>query len=338
LKLSENLKKILFDKSEINTYTEINDFGSAAKILFENQKKDWELLRNGHKTLESAQFKSFQFPGYKIKVQFNPGRIISSSAKVDAKSIKERKCFLCLENLPDEQRGILYRNEYLILCNPFPILPEHFTIPKITHTPQRIKKNFNDLLELSKDFANYYTVLYNGPKCGASAPDHFHFQAGTKFFMPIDDEFQQIKNEYGEVMSVSEETTVAGIDDGLRKFISIESKNPQAIISFFNIIYEKISTSEEEPMMNILSFFEEEFGWRVLIFFRQKHRSSHYFEEGEKNILLSAAAVDLGGVCILPLEKDFNKITKENLTNIFNEIIIPKDKFEALKASVKNKL
>ena len=121
-----------------------------------------------------------------MKVQFNPGRYISTSAKVDEKSINDRKCFLCPANLPEEQKGILYEEEYLILGNPFPIFPEHFTIPNINHVPQQIKNNFPLMLKLTKDLSKHYVVLYNGPKCGASAPDHFHFQAGTKNFMPIE--------------------------------------------------------------------------------------------------------------------------------------------------------
>ena len=185
------LEDILINQPEINDFVNKNDYSEAAKKLLNKQKDDWQFAANGFESLKSVQTKEFNFDGYKFKVQFNPGRIKSSSAKVDDKSIKERKCFLCLENLPSEQKGILINEEYIILVNPFPIFPEHFTIPQVRHTPQSIKNSFIDLLEISKELSKYYTVFYNGPKCGASAPDHLHFQAGSKNFMPIDLEFEQ---------------------------------------------------------------------------------------------------------------------------------------------------
>ncbi len=332
---------IFYNNDKVKEVIEENDFASAAKMLLEDQKKTWPQLTSGYESLNSIQVKTFQFDNFTIKVQFNPGRIVSSSAKVDAKSIKERKCFLCYDNLPAEQKGILYKNQYLILCNPFPIFPEHFTLPHIDHIPQSIKINFETLLDFSKDLSGRYTVFYNGPKCGASAPDHLHFQAGNKSFMPIDDDFHQLQNECGEVILENEELSVFGVDDGLRRFISIESSNKKEVIEAFNSLYDlydALENKEEEPMMNILGFYEEEFGWRILVFLRDKHRPSHYFAEGGGNILLSPASVDLGGVCITPLEKDFNKITKELLTEIFKEISLAKEHFDYIKLSLKKKL
>ncbi len=190
--------KVLTKDQIISNLVKENNFADAAKRLFEIQKEQWPMLSSGFKSLETVKSKSFQFDGFKIKAQFNAGRITSTSAKVDPKSISERKCFLCTENLPAEQKGILYNDNYIILCNPFPIFPTHFTLTHKEHQPQRILDTFSDMLDLSKDLSKYYSVIYNGPRCGASAPDHLHFQAGNKFFMPIDDEFHQIKNEYGK--------------------------------------------------------------------------------------------------------------------------------------------
>jgi len=337
-KLIEN---ILFEDKEADSFIHKNDYGSAAKVLLEAQKAGWEQLAAGYKSLDSVLVKVFDFDSFKIKVQFNPGRIISSSAKVDANSINNRKCFLCFENLPSEQKGILYEHEYLILCNPFPIFPEHFTLPNINHFAQSIKESFDVLLSFSKDLSKYYTVFYNGPKCGASAPDHLHFQAGNKNFMPIDEEFNNLKNKYGEILVGNDKVTVCGIDDGLRKYISFEGNSKKTIFNSFNIfydIYSSMTRNDEEPMMNIISSYQEESGWRVIVFLRNKHRSSHYFEEGDKNILISPAAVDIGGVCITPLEKDFNKISNELIQEIFQEIIIGKEYFDFVKSSLKKKL
>ncbi len=327
-----------FSNKECEQFILVGNFGSAAKMLLESQKQTWTQLADGYKSLETIKVKTFYFDGFRIKAQFNPGRIISSSAKVDAASIKERKCFLCPENLPIEQKGIPYDKRYLILANPFPIFPEHFTIPDVKHTPQKIDGNIGGLLNLSKDISGNYMAFYNGPKCGASAPDHFHFQAGNKNFMPIGDDFHQLINEYGEVLKENENFILTAVDDGLRKFISMESFDYSLLVDLFDKFYKNYSllvNSGEEPMMNILSYFEEKSGWRLIIFLRNKHRSSHYFSEGEKNILLSAASVDLGGVCIFPLEKDFDKITKEQLAEVFKEISISDKLFELIKDKLK---
>ncbi|MEO8399869.1 MAG: DUF4922 domain-containing protein, partial [Ignavibacteriaceae bacterium] len=195
------MKNILCGDTEVITYLNRGDFSNASKKLLELQIKSWSLAEKGYKSLESIQTKTFHFEGFDIKVQFNPGRIISSSAKVDEKSIKERECFLCIENLPIEQKGLLFNDEYLILVNPFPIFPEHFTLPNLKHIPQRIhsfsrKNPFSALLDFSKNLSKFYTVFYNGPNCGASAPDHLHFQAGLKNFIPIEADFHQLKKGY----------------------------------------------------------------------------------------------------------------------------------------------
>jgi len=316
------------------------NFGKATKRLFELQKEQWQMLATGYKSLETVKSKSFQFDGFKIKAQFNAGRITSTSAKVDAKSISERKCFLCNENLPEEQKGILYNDKYIILCNPFPIFPEHFTLTYKNHEPQRIIDTFADMLDLSKDISKYYTVIYNGPRCGASAPDHLHFQAGNKSFMPIDDEFHQLKNEYGKMIFENDDFSFYAIDDGLRKFVSIESLDKDLVVNTFNKFYKTYSdliNEEQEPMINLVSFYEEEFGWRVIIFLRAKHRPAIFFVENESKVLVSPAAIDLGGVCVFPREEDFNSITKEMIENIFKEVFVDEEKFgEILIALIKS--
>ena len=324
---------MLSDDELIQSFLKENNFSDAANRLFEIQKEQWPMLNAGFKSLETVKSKSFQFDGYKIKAQFNAGRMTSTSAKVDPKSISERKCFLCRENLPEEQRGILYNDKYIILCNPFPIFSTHFTLTHKVHQPQRIIDTFSEMLDLSKDLSRYYTVIYNGPRCGASAPDHLHFQAGNKSFMPIDDEFHQIKNEYGKVIYEDDELSFYAIDDGIRKFISIESIDKEIIVNTFNKfynIYSELMNEEQEPMINLVSFYEEEYGWRVIIFLRAKHRPAVFFAEDDSKMLVSPAAIDLGGVCVFPRQEDFNRITKEQITEIFKEVFIDQNKLKSL--------
>ncbi len=331
------IEKVILRNPLIEKLISKSDFGEAARQLLDDQKKSWKQLRDGYELLKDIRTKTFQFDGFRMKIQFNPGRYISTCAKVDEKSINERKCFLCPANLPEGQKGILCEDEYLILGNPYPIFPEHFTIPNINHIPQQIKNNFSLILKLSKDLSKHYVVAYNGPKCGASAPDHFHFQAGTKNFVPIMDDFHQLKNEFGELLIENDELTVHAIDDGIRRMISFESLNSEKLATTFDKLYEiysSVTESREEPMMNIIASYEEEFGWRVIVFLREKHRSSHYFLEGEDKILLSPASVDLGGVCITPLEKDFERMTKEKLTEMLAEVALDQKKFVSVKQGI----
>jgi hypothetical protein len=309
-----------------------NDLGNSSSELLKMQKESWEQCSNGYRSLDTVQTKEFEFDGFNIYVQFNPGRIISTSAKVDAESIKERRCFLCLDNLPSDQKGILYKENYIILCNPFPIFPEHFTIPSIKHKPQSIPGYFYDFLMISKDLSEKYLVFYNGPKCGASAPDHFHFQAGTKEFLPLVKDYTTYKKKFGRGIYSDNNIEISHLDDGLRRLFIIEGDSPRKIEAAFMNFYripDQVTVSGEEPMMNILCFYEDGL-WKVIIILREKHRPSYFFAEGDKNIMISPAAVDLGGVCITPLEKDFSKITKDDLSRIFDEVILDDEKFNKL--------
>lgn len=310
----------------------------AAKKLITEQKIDWEQCKSGYVTLDAVRVKTFSFENFSIKVQFNPGRLISTSAKVDAKSINQRKCFLCGENLPEAQQRIDYKDDFIILVNPFPISPEHFTLPSRHHTVQNIGNSFPVLLDFCKDLSPGYSVFYNGPKCGASAPDHLHFQAGTKNFMTIDYEFDLMKEKLAEILLENEFISVCAIDDGLRKMISIEGKSKSEIEKTFQLFYHTLKEFIgliDEPMMNVVGSYQNE-QWRVVIFLRRKHRPDVFFAEDEnKKILLSPAAVDIGGVCITPRERDYDAITKEKLKEIFAEVFIDATQFQKLQTELK---
>jgi ATP adenylyltransferase/5',5'''-P-1,P-4-tetraphosphate phosphorylase II len=152
--------------------------------LISRQMNDWSLAGNNYAALAGVKVKRFEVNGREVQVQFNPARIVSSAAKVDDKSLSERRCFLCAANRPVEQEGLAWGDLYTILVNPFPIFPRHLTIPSNNHKPQRIKGRIGDMLGLAADLHDF-VIFYNGPKCGASAPDHCHFQAGSKGLMSL---------------------------------------------------------------------------------------------------------------------------------------------------------
>jgi ATP adenylyltransferase/5',5'''-P-1,P-4-tetraphosphate phosphorylase II len=335
----------LLDIDELRQYGGIDgDIADLTRALLVQQKKVWKQLAAGYTSLETVRVRDFHFNGFTLKVQFNPGRIISSSAKVDDKSIKERKCFLCPDNLPPDQKGILTgaSPDYLILCNPYPIFPEHFTIPHIQHIPQLIDDAFGMLLDISKDLGKYYTVFYNGPRCGASAPDHLHFQAGTKGFMIIENQLEQLSSLFGKVLYSNKNIHVTAVDDSLRRFIVMTSQSKDSLISVFNDFnstYAVHSGTDEEPMMNIIALFDHDRnGWTVIVIPRGKHRPSVYFKEEDENILLSPAAVDFGGVLITPREKDFVKLTKDHIAEMFHEVSLDRSLFENISDMLQQKL
>lgn len=297
------------------------------KTFFQEQLAEWPLARQNYEALNRVKVKDFDLDGAVVRVQFNPERMRSSAAKVDVKSIQERKCFLCPANLPPEQRGVSFGHNYQILVNPFPIFPVHLTIPDMDHVDQLILGRFGDMLELAQ-ILDEFVVFYNGPKCGASAPDHIHFQAGNKGFLPLEKEALTVKRE---LVISTDELLCFTLPDYHRKIIVIESANRNEIEMLFNRIYAvlEIKDGEREPMLNIVAWFENG-KWITCIFPREVHRPSCYFAEGDENILLSPASVDLSGVCVLPLEKDFEKITADDIKTVFSEICISKEKLNEI--------
>ncbi len=328
------LDQIAISAAELAPFIAGNSPANTAHALLEQQKGTWEMLRNGYDTLRTVRTRVFEFDGFQIKVQFNPGRLISTVAKVDAASIKERKCFLCTDNLPPAQRGIPCDGEYLVLCNPFPIFPEHFTISSVHHTPQLIRDSFAALLNLIRDLGSRYTVLYNGPRCGASAPDHLHFQAGNRSYLPIDAEYEALKKAHGTPLVESDRLRVYGLEKCLRRIITLESPDAGALVSAFGKVYEAFQeggTPGEEPMLNILGFYTNA-EWRIHVFPRAKHRPSFYFKEGDEQLLFSPAAVELGGICTTPRERDFEKVTRENIIEMYQEVCVSPERFASLTA------
>lgn len=312
------------------------EFRLKAEMLFQHQLKNWALASDNYRSLDLVQVRQFEFDHFTIDAHYNSGRIISSSAKVDEKTVKSRPCFLCTSNLPDEQKAVRMVNQYILLVNPFPIFEKHFTIPSTGHVPQAIKSEVANLLTVSSLLGAGYSVFYNGPACGASAPDHLHFQAGNSDFMKINGEFGEIKNHYGKILFEDDELILAAVNSPLRNFLTIESASKNKIASEFIRIYTALTQkhTDAEPMMNIICSYDN--GWRLLIFPRSRHRPLCFFEEGENGILISPAAVDMGGVLIFPREKDFYKITKELITDIFRQVTLSDAEFAVLTDKLKH--
>lgn len=310
----------------------MNNYSEQVEKLIEQQLVVWQTPRDNYAALQNVEVKEFKVKRSTIKVQFNPARIVSSAAKVDNKSLKERKCFLCAANRPEVQEGIAWGENYTILINPFPIFPKHLTIPCNDHTDQRILSRIGDMMAIAKDLPGF-TLFYNGPKCGASAPDHMHFQAGNRGFLGFETDY--LAADKKEVIS-NTGATLSLLSGLANAAFLIEAVEIDAATELFVTLYNalEIPEGEEEPMLNILCWSEEG-KWKVAVFPRRKHRPACYSAEGDANILISPASVDMGGVFITPLEKDFKKITADDLEQILDEVCLDQSGVEKILNNLK---
>ncbi|MBU2027936.1 MAG: DUF4922 domain-containing protein, partial [Proteobacteria bacterium] len=242
-----------------------------------DQKRSWPALDAGCAALKAVRVREICGDGLAVKVQFNPQRIVSMSEPVDPESIRRRPCFLCPENLPGEQRAILYRGEYLILCNPAPIFPGHLTIVHIRHLPQSLPDHLGIFLRLAEDFGPWMTVFYNGPHCGASAPDHLHFQAVAAGFMPVEEEVRDLRNRARVLRRNG--VTICRTEGLGRGALVIVGENEAGVTAAVGEILRELGRMIEsafEPMLNVLCTHTGEF-WRLILFPRLKHRPDAYF-------------------------------------------------------------
>lgn len=297
-----------------------NDNAVNIASLFEQQLETWPLLEKNTLELKKVLRKEFSFNNFTFTVQFNPKRILSTGAKVDKTSVSNRPCFLCSENLPGEQLGLIADN-YVILFNPYPVFKEHLTIPLKKHEPQLIFNRMGDMLKLSEYIGKNNLLFYNGPECGASAPDHFHFQSCGLNDLPITDYIRRNISE-SIILKNNKGISVRFFNKAPVPYVCVESGSVNMIEEEFKRIYTSlhhIDKTRQEPLMNVISFYSPG-NYRVIIIARSQHRPSYFFEEGKDKILTSPAAVDLGGVFILPRKEDYLKINESLIRDICRQV------------------
>lgn len=317
------MKNPLIDKKVYATYDGVKSLKSLPKLcleLFSEQMKAWLDFREGCGSLKNVKEREISCRGFSVRLQHNPGRIKSSLARVGEEHGRGQQCFLCLDHLPEGQKGILHRGEYLILCNPMPIFPSHFTVSHLCHRPQAIAEHIDAFLQLMADLGPAWTVLYNGPKCGASAPDHLHFQAILSGQMPIEKEIRREKRL--TLMTQADGVLLYRARDLGREAIVLEGDDSMAVGNTFKDFLnaqKKVLFIGEEPMMNIAGFYKER-KWGLIIFPRQKHRPDAFFREGHARVVVSPGVIDMGGVMITPMEKDFETLDASTVKGIYREV------------------
>ncbi len=292
--------------------------------LYSEQLTEWEQFREQVLRLNEVEIHTFDFGNpdtgkYEIKTQYNPARAVSSNAKLDEKTIAARKCFLCPENSPAVQRKVRLNENFVALVNPFPILKKHFTIPLMQHKKQEILPYLDDMLDFARMLPDF-TIFYNGPKAGASAPDHLHFQAVKKGQLPFEQEYPLFSSPDKTISYKN--GRIRTLQNYGRNCLLIQSPDKETAHILFQQVYAQLRTvagDKEEPMMNVFTLFEHN-EWNLLIFPRKTHRPSCFFAEGNDYKMISPGAIDIAGIFVLPRKEDFDSVDKTVISDVLRQV------------------
>ena len=313
---------------------------SPLQRFFNRQLEKWEAARQRYHDLRGSKTRELVVGSSSIQVQWNPARMVSTGAKMDKKTIAERPCFLCEQNRPKEQIKKDIDGQYELLVNPFPILPQHFTIPSLKHQPQRILNSYGEIHKLLEEYPEMM-VFYNGPQCGASAPDHAHFQAGTCGVLPLQMSWKRLSSNLTKIVSINDHEDISLIEDYHCTALLIRSRSQYGDEQLFRRLYDALPDMDPEPMMNIVAWRRDE-DFLSVVFPRTKHRPECYYAEGDEQYIISPGALDMAGLIITPRQEDFDRLTPEKALSILNEITLSGDALQQvldiLKSSSGSKL
>ena len=303
-----------------------------------DQLSRWPLACDNFRALKNVQIKEVEVGGLKVKLQFNPARMVSSAAKLNKEDIAKRRCFLCRENRPAEQIMMKFEGrkgkKYHILVNPYPIFPDHLVIAMNRHTDQSIWQRYVDMLDLARKFQDF-TFFYNGPRSGASAPDHHHFQGAPEGLMPLENDVDALISAGSQDLEYLTSVQDADLYHYKKFTRGIFVLRAQTSKSAAKMLYRlldcaDIPEGENEPLINLFTYYRDgEF--RSIIIFRSRHRSHHYFSDGPDHLTMSPGCADMAGVFIVPVEEEFGKITPELLGEMLDEVTVPTEEEERMK-------
>ncbi len=305
--------------------------------FFGDQLSRWTLACDNFRALKGVQVKEFPMRGLKVKLQHNPARIVSSAAKTDSASLKARACFLCRENRPAEQFNLTFEGRkgksYDILVNPYPIFPNHLVIALASHREQSIWSRYVDMLDLARNYQGY-TFFYNGPRCGASAPDHHHFQATLNGRMPLELDVDGLLDMAVRYPQNAELQFLASVRDAqlywynrfARGIFALRARTAKSMAKLFYRLLDCVTVpeGEKEPLFNLITYYKSG-EYRSIVIFRTGHRSHHYFSDGPDHLTMSPGCADVAGMFIVPVKEDFEKITPELLCEMMDEVTLDEE-------------
>ncbi len=304
--------------------------------FFHRQLQTWPEVRQRYRDLQQVETRELVTDTITLQAQWNPARIGSTGAKIDAKSIAERPCFLCAKNRPQEQMHRVIDGKYELLVNPFPILPIHFTLPTVKHQPQRVLPMYGEMLKLAERNTDL-TLLYNGPRCGASAPDHAHLQAVSSGVLPLQQSWQRLSRNLTEVFKDDEDNGIWQVTDYPAAAFVIRSHSQNVGERLFRRLYDALPPADDqgEAMMNIIMWQSGDVVLSVVLP-RRKHRPECYTATGDAQFIISPGAVDMGGLIITPREQDFRRVTPELILGIYRELSLTPEQMQEVKLAIGN--
>ena len=295
------------------------DLRPALERLFQEARAGWPLWRAGDEALHGVKVKTIVDRGQRVLVQTNPGRSRSVHAAVDPTSVAARPCFLCAENLPPGECGVAWR-DLVLLPNPHPIVPRHLTIPSRRHEPQALRGRAHDLVGLARGLGEGMVVLYNGPRCGASAPDHFHFQAGVASMPALE--------------LVTPDPALDGrqaISSFGRHFVALFDADADRLVERIEnalAAWGHVHPDQGEPMCNVLVHWQRALG-TALFFPRRAHRPAAFFARGEQHIGVSPAAIEMAGILVVTDAVSFERLDAHAARAVFEEVSAAPREFAA---------
>lgn len=301
-----------------------------------DQLSRWPLACRNFRALKNVQTRDVVTGGLNVRLQFNPARMISSAAKLTKEDIAARKCFLCRENRSEEQMMLKFEGrkgkKYDVLVNPYPIFPDHLVIAMDRHVDQSIWKRYVDMLDLARKYQDFI-FFYNGPKSGASAPDHHHFQGAPRGLMPLENDVEELigsGHDAGEeclsYMTSVQDASLYHYGRFTTGIFVIRAETSKSAAKLFYRLLDCAETpdGENEPLINLFSYYSDG-EYRSIIVFRRSHRSHHYFSDGPDHLTMSPGCADMAGVFIVPVEEEFRKITPQLLGEMLAEVSIPEE-------------
>ena len=299
-----------------------------------DQLSVWPLAAANFRALKSARTRQLEVDGLLCTVQCNPRRILSSTADTTPQAIAARKCFLCADNRPAEQFHLKFEGRkgrmYNIQVNPYPIFPGHLVIVREEHIPQAIWHHFPDMLDFAMKYRDY-TVFYNGPGSGASAPDHLHFQAVPRLSMPLERAVDAYLDKPGEVLASVKDATLyryAGFAEGVFALKATTSKSMAKLFYRLLDCTDKVE-DDIEPKFNLFAYCRDG-EYRAFVTLRAAKRSHHYYSDGPDHLTISPGAADMAGFFVAPFEEDFEKVTSADLEEMLSEVSISREEREMI--------
>lgn len=301
------------------------------KKFIKDQLSVWPLAAKNFRALKSMRVRSLEIGGLEAKIQYNPSRIASSTAKIDEETLAARPCFLCEQNRPPEQFHLRFEGRkgrlYNVQVNPYPIFNNHLVIARSEHLPQAIWHHLPDMLDFAKAYQDF-TVYYNGPRAGASAPDHLHFQAVPRRVLPLETAVDALLDAPGEAMSKVRDARMYHFRKFTRGVWCIKADTTKSLAKLFYQFLDCCPVADPglEPRFNLYAWYRQELNeYRVMVVLRTELRSHHFYTDGPDHLTIGPGAAEMAGVFVAPEEADFDKATREQLEEMLSEVSVSEE-------------